>query len=52
MMGLIAYMSFCASGYAGKWDEELENPYLYLIPDTGSQKNVECDKDGTYKGIF
>lgn len=52
MMGLIAYMSFCASGYAGKWDKELENPYLYLIPDTAVRKMWNATKMEHIKAFF
>ena len=34
LLGVIAYMSIVMSGYLGKWENELKNPYLYLIPDT------------------
>lgn len=32
MLGILAYIVFCMSGYKGKWEKELENPYLFLIP--------------------
>lgn len=32
MLGVLAYIVFCMSGYKGKWEKELENPYLFLIP--------------------
>lgn len=36
--GVIAYIIFIFSGYATKWSKELENPYTYLLPDTGLRK--------------
>ena len=38
LLGVIAYMSVVMSGYLGKWENELKNPYLYLIPDTPMKK--------------
>lgn len=38
LLGVIAYMSIVMSGYLGKWENELKNPYLYLIPDTPMKK--------------
>lgn len=38
LLGVIAYMSIVMSGYLGKWENELKNPYLYLIPDTPLKK--------------
>lgn len=35
---VMAYIIFCATGYTGKWEKELKNPYLYLIPDTPVRK--------------
>lgn len=35
---IIAYLVFIFSGYATKWSKELENPYTYLIPDSGLKK--------------
>lgn len=35
---IMAYIIFCATGYTGKWEKELKNPYLYLIPDTPIRK--------------
>jgi hypothetical protein len=36
--GIMAYIVFIFSGYATKWSKELENPYTYLIPDSGLRK--------------
>lgn len=33
LLGVAAYMVFLTSGYLGKWEKELKNPYLFLIPD-------------------
>ncbi len=38
MLGLIAYITFLATGYAGKWEKELKSHYLYLIPDKPFKK--------------
>lgn len=38
LLGILAYVIFCATGYTGKWEKELKNPYLYLIPDTSIKK--------------
>lgn len=38
LLGIIAYIIFCATGYTGKWEKELKTPYLYLIPDTAVRK--------------
>lgn len=35
---LTAYMVLIFSGYLTKWSKELENPYTYLIPDSGLKK--------------
>lgn len=35
---VIAYVLFIFSGYQTKWGKELENPYTYLIPDSGLKK--------------
>lgn len=35
---VIAYIVLIFSGYATKWAKELENPYTYLIPDSGIKK--------------
>ncbi|XCP83570.1 putative ABC exporter domain-containing protein [Roseburia hominis] len=32
LLGIVAYVVFCTSGAVGKWEKELNNPYLYLIP--------------------
>lgn len=36
--GVMAYVVFIFSGYTTKWLKELENPYLFLIPDTPLKK--------------
>lgn len=38
LLGIIAYMTLCMSGYLGKWESELKNPYLFLLPDTAFRK--------------
>lgn len=38
LLGVIAYMSIVMSGYLGKWENELKNSYLFLIPDTPVKK--------------
>lgn len=38
LLGAIAYLIFLTSGYLGKWDKELANPYIYLIPDKPVKK--------------
>lgn len=38
LFGVIAYVEFIGTGYIGKWENELKNPYLYLIPDTPAKK--------------
>ena len=38
LLGVVAYMSLVMSGYLGKWENELKNPYLYLIPDSPLKK--------------
>ncbi len=35
---VIAYILLIFSGYATKWSKELENPYTYLLPDSGLNK--------------
>lgn len=35
---VIAYIIMIFSGYATKWAKELENPYTYLVPDSGMKK--------------
>lgn len=52
LLGIISYISFCASGYAGKWDKELENPYLYLIPDSAIKKMWNATKMDHIKALF
>ncbi len=38
LLGVVAYMSLVMSGYLGKWESELKNPYLFLVPDTPFRK--------------
>lgn len=38
LLGVVAYVSLVMSGYLGKWETELKNPYLFLIPDTPIKK--------------
>ena len=38
LLGVVAYMSIVMSGYLGKWESELKNPYLFLIPDSAGKK--------------
>lgn len=38
LMGIIAYITLVFSGYLGKWENELKNPYLFLIPDSPVRK--------------
>lgn len=38
LLGIIAYIVLITTGYAGKWEKELKNPYLYLIPDSYVKK--------------
>lgn len=38
LLGIVAYMSLVMSGYLGKWENELKNPYLFLIPDSPVKK--------------
>ncbi len=38
LLGLVAYVTFIMSGYLGKWEKELQNPYLFLIPDKAYKK--------------
>lgn len=38
LLGILAYVIFCTSGYVGKWEKELQNPYLYLIPEKPLKK--------------
>ena len=36
--GILGYLAFIFSTVGGKWEKELENPYIYLIPDTPFKK--------------
>lgn len=38
LLGIVLYVTLVLSGYTGKWEEELKNPYLYLIPDSPMRK--------------
>lgn len=38
LLGIVAYVSLVMSGYLGKWESELKNPYLFLIPDSAIKK--------------
>lgn len=38
LMGVIAYMTLILTGYLGKWENELKNPYLFMIPDRPVKK--------------
>lgn len=38
LLGILAYVVFCNSGVSGKWEKELESPYLYLIPEKPMKK--------------
>lgn len=38
LLGILAYVIFCSGGYVGKWEKELQNPYLYLIPEKPIKK--------------
>ena len=38
LLGVVAYVSLVMSGYLGKWENELRNPYLFLVPDTPLRK--------------
>ena len=38
LLGVVAYVSLVMSGYLGKWESELKNPYLFLVPDTPFRK--------------
>lgn len=44
LLGILAYIAFLTSGYTGKWDKELKNPYLFLIPDTPFKKMWNATK--------
>ncbi|HBA63668.1 MAG TPA: hypothetical protein DCZ20_07415 [Lachnospiraceae bacterium] len=52
MLGLLAYIAFLTTGYSGKWDKELNNPYLYLIPDTPFRKMWNATKMEHIKAFF
>ncbi|MGN0341350.1 MAG: putative ABC exporter domain-containing protein [Roseburia sp.] len=41
---LMAYFVLMFSGYATKWEKELENPYTFLIPDTAFHKMWNATK--------
>lgn len=38
LLGSIAYLCVLMSGYTGKWEKELQSPYLFLIPDKPYKK--------------
>lgn len=38
LAGMILYITLIFSGYLGKWEKELANPYLFLIPDSPVKK--------------
>lgn len=38
LLGIALYLVLLTGGYMGKWDKELKNPYLYLIPDSPAKK--------------
>ena len=38
LLGMVAYLTLIMSGYAGKWETELKNPYLFLLPDRPFKK--------------
>lgn len=38
LLGVLAYVTVCMTGYLGKWESELKNPYLFLIPDSPFKK--------------
>ena len=38
LLGVEAYFVFLCTGYLGKWGKELEQPYIYLIPDSAIKK--------------
>ena len=42
--GIMAYFVLLFSGYATKWEKELENPYTFLIPDTAFHKMWNATK--------
>ena len=38
LLGIVAYLAILTGGYLGKWDRELKNPYLFLLPDSPAKK--------------
>lgn len=38
LLGVVAYVALIMSGYTGKWESELKNPYIFLIPDSPLKK--------------
>ncbi len=38
LVGVILYITLIFTGYLGKWESELKNPYLFLIPDSPMKK--------------
>lgn len=38
LLGIVGYMTLILSGTFGKWENELKNPYLFLIPDNPIKK--------------
>lgn len=38
LLGIVAYLAILTGGYLGKWDKELKNPYLFLLPDSPAKK--------------
>lgn len=38
LLGIVAYVTLIMTGYMGKWEKELQNPYLFLIPDKAYKK--------------
>lgn len=38
LLGIVAYISLIMSGYTGKWEKELKNPYMFMIPDSPLKK--------------
>lgn len=38
LLGILVYIVFLTSAYSGKWEKELQNPYLFLIPDHARKK--------------
>lgn len=60
LLGILAYVIFCTGGYIGKWEKELENPYLYMIPEKPIKKlwyatlmeHIKAFLDGSVMCIF